>query len=48
METLNVTPDDDDDVTYVRYIPPPPEVPVPPPIHPREGLKQKMKRIRMK
>ena len=44
METLNVTPDDDDDVTYVRYIPPPPEVP----IHPREGLKQKMKRIRMK
>ena len=42
------TPDDDDDVTYVRYIPPPPEVPVPPPIHPRERLKQKMKQIRMK
>ena len=42
------TPDDEDDGTYVRYIPPPPEVPVPPPIHPRERLKQKMKRIRMK
>ena len=42
------TPDDDDDVTYVRYIPPPPEVPVPPPIHPRERLKQKIKRIRMR
>ena len=25
----------DDDVTYVKYIPPPPEIPVPPPVHPR-------------
>ena len=24
----------DDDVTYVKYIPPPPEIPVPPPVHP--------------
>ena len=48
FNTVEQTPDDDDDVTYVRYIPPPPEVPVPPPIHPRERLKQKMKRIRMK
>ena len=33
----------------VKYIPPPaPEVPVPPPIYPRERLKQKMKQIRMK
>ena len=42
------TPDNDDDVTYVKYIPPPPEVPVPPPIHPSKRLKQKMKRIRRK
>ena len=42
------TRDDDDDVTHVRYILPLPEVPVPPPIHPRERLKQKLKRIRMK
>ena len=40
------TPDDDDDVTYVRYIAPPPEVPVPPPIHSRERQKQKLKHIR--
>ena len=40
FSTVEQTPDDDDDVTYVRY--------VPPPIHPRERLKQKMKRIRMK
>ena len=44
---VELTPDDDDDVTYVRYVPPPPEVPVPPPIHPRERLKQKMKQKRM-
>ena len=31
--------DSDDDVTYVKYIPPPPEIPVPPPIHPRNRLK---------
>ena len=31
-----------DEVTYVKYIPPPPEVPVLPPIHPRERLKQKI------
>ena len=31
-----------DKVTYVKYIPPPPEVPVLPPIHPRERLKQKI------
>ena len=41
FNTVEQTPDDD--VTYVRYIPPPPEVPVLPPIHPRERLKQKMK-----
>ena len=48
FNTVEQTPDDDDDVTYVRYIPPPPEVPVPPPIHPCERLKQNMKQIRMK
>ena len=37
------TPNNGDDLTYVRYIPQPPEVPVPPPIHPPERLKQKMK-----
>ena len=43
------TPDSaDDDVIYVKYILPPPEVPVQPPIHPREKLKRKMKKIRMK
>ena len=42
------TPDDDYDVTYERYIPPPLEVPVPPPILPCERLKQKMQQIRMK
>ena len=34
--------DSDDDVTYVKYIPPPPEIPVPPPIHPRDRLKQQL------
>ena len=48
FNTVEQTPDDDYDVTYGRYIPPPPEVPLPPPIHPRERLKQKMKQIRMK
>ena len=48
FNTVKQTPDNDDDVTYVRYIPPPPEVPVPPPIHSRKRLKQKMKQIRMK
>ena len=37
--------DGDDDVTYVKYIPPPPENP-PPLIHPRERCKQKLKQIR--
>ena len=32
----------DDDVTYVKYIPPPPEIPVPPPVHPRNRLKQQL------
>ena len=32
----------DDDVKYVKYIPPPPEIPVPPPIHPRDRLKQQL------
>ena len=41
-------PGNGEDVIYVKYIPPPPEVPVPPPIRPRERLKQKMKQIRMK
>ena len=30
-----------DELTYVKYIPPPPEVPVPPPIHPRKRLRQR-------
>ena len=34
--------DSDDDVTYVKYIPPPPEIPVPPPIHARDRLKQQL------
>ena len=34
--------DSDNDVTYVKYIPPPPEIPVPPPIHPRDRLKQQL------
>ena len=34
--------DSDDDVSYVKYIPPPPEIPVPPPIHPRDRLKQQL------
>ena len=29
-------------MTYVKYIPPPPEIPVPPPIHPRNRLKQQL------
>ena len=45
-DIVEQTPDDDDDVTYVKYIPPPPEVPVPPPIHPRKRRKQKLKQIR--
>ena len=40
------TPVDDDDVVYVKVIPPPPEVSVPSPIHPRERCKQKLKQIR--
>ena len=32
--------DSDDEVTYVKYIPPPPDVPVPPPTHPRDRLKR--------
>ena len=32
----------DDDVTYVKYISPPPEIPVPPPVHPRNRLKQQL------
>ena len=40
FNAVEQTLDDDDGVTYVRCIPPPPEVPVPPPIHPRERLKQ--------
>ena len=41
-DIVQQTPDDDDDVTYVRYIPPPPEVPFPRPVHPRETRKQKL------
>ena len=37
FNTVEQTPGNDDDVTYVRYISPPPEVPVPPPIHPRRS-----------
>ena len=48
FNNVEQTPDNDDDVTYVRYIPPPPEVLVPPPIHQRERLKQKIKQIKMK
>ena len=32
--------DSDNEVTYVKYIPPPPDVPVPPPTHPRDRLKR--------
>ena len=32
--------DSDDEVTYVKYIPPPPDVPVPLPTHPRDRLKR--------
>ena len=39
---FNIVESAPDEVTYVKYIPPPPEVPVPPPIHSRERLKQKM------
>ena len=48
FNTVEQTSDDNHDVTYVRNIPPPPEVPVPPHIHLRERSKQKMKQIRMK
>ena len=48
FNTVEQTPDDNDDVTYVRNIPPPPEVPVPPLIHLCERPKQKMKQIRIK
>ena len=44
FNTVEQTSEDDDDVTYVRYIPP--EVPFPRPIHPRETRKQKLKQIR--
>ena len=33
---------------YIKYVPPTPEVPVQPSIHPRERPKQKIKKIRMK
>ena len=46
FNNVEQTPDDDDDVIHVKYIPPPPEVPVPPLIHPREKCKQKLKQIR--
>ena len=36
---------DNDDVTYVRYIPPPPDTPVPL-IHPCEKYKESVKQIR--
>ena len=36
---------DDDDVIYVKYVPPPPDNPVDP-IHPCNRLKQKVKQIR--
>ena len=45
-DIVKQTPNDDDDVTSVKYIPSPPEVPVAPPIHPRERRKQKLKQIR--
>ena len=48
FNVVKQTPDDDSDIIYIKYIPPPPEVPVQPPIHPRERLKQKIKKIRMK
>ena len=35
---FNIVESTPEEVTYVKYIPPPPEVPVPPPIHPRERL----------
>ena len=37
--------DDNNDVIYVKYVPPPPDFPVNP-IHPRDRLKQKVKQIR--
>ena len=38
---FNIVESTPEEVTYVKYIPPPPEVPVPPPIHPRKRLRQK-------
>ena len=38
---FNIVESTPEEVTYVKYIPPPPEVPVPPPINPRERLRQK-------
>ena len=38
---------DDGDVIYVKYVPPPPDNPVPP-MHPRDRLKQRVKKIRQK
>ena len=40
-------PDSDDDVSYVKYVPPQPNSPVQP-LHPREWLQQKVKNIREK
>ena len=46
--TINVTDQNhDDDVVYVKYIPPPPKNPVQL-IHPRDKFKQKVKQLRKK
>ena len=48
FEIEQIPQNSDDDVTYVQYVPPPPNSPVQPPLHPRQKLKQEVKNIRKK
>ena len=48
FEIKQIPKNSDDDVTYVKYVPPPPNSPIQPPLHPHERLKQKIKNIRKK
>ena len=48
FEIKQIPQNSDDDVTYVKYVLPPPNSPIQPPLHPCERLKQKIKNIRKK
>ena len=43
FEIEQIPKNSDDDITYVKYVPPPPDSPVQPPLHKRGRLKRKIK-----